>query len=213
MAWLMALRSMARLAARRTRLSYQGDFGSHWSSMLIHCGAWMTVGFRVSPGVRSSSSASSPRIEYTTSTSPRFNAASRVVSSVIDLEDEALHARRLAPVPVEGLHDQLDARGEGDELVGPGADGRLLVPVLADLLDVLLGHDPARAAGRGVERHEVGPRVLQPEPHVEGTGRLHGGHAVLEGLGGGAPVALERELHVLGGEQCRRCGTSRPCAG
>ena len=30
-AWLIALRSMARLAAWRTRRSCHGDFGSHWS--------------------------------------------------------------------------------------------------------------------------------------------------------------------------------------
>ena len=36
---------------------------------------------------------------------------------------------------------------------------------------------------------------------LERAGRLHGGHALLERLGGGAAVALERELHVLGGER------------
>ena len=82
----MALRSIARLAASRTRRSCQGDFGSHWSSMLTHWGAWITAGFSVSPGVRCSSSASSPRIEYTTSISPRFKAASRVDSSEMTLK-------------------------------------------------------------------------------------------------------------------------------
>ncbi len=54
--------------------------------MLTHWGAWITVGFSESPGVRCSSSASSPRIEYTTSTSPRFNAARRVASSEMTLK-------------------------------------------------------------------------------------------------------------------------------
>jgi len=63
MAWLIAFRSMAWLAATRTRRSCHGDFGSHWSSKLTHCGAWITAGLSVSPGVRWSSSASSPRIE------------------------------------------------------------------------------------------------------------------------------------------------------
>src|SRR5580765_8205476 len=40
------------------------------------------------------------------------------------LEDEALHAGRLAPVAVEGLDDDLDARRGADELVRPGADRR-----------------------------------------------------------------------------------------
>src|SRR3989449_3880638 len=48
--------------------------------------------------------------------------------------------------------------GGADELVRAGADGRLLEAVVADLLDVLLRHDP-RGARRAsaVERHEVGP--------------------------------------------------------
>ncbi len=45
--------------------------------------AWITAGFSDSPGVRCTSWARAPRIEYTTSTSPRFNAASRVDSSGI----------------------------------------------------------------------------------------------------------------------------------
>src|SRR6266545_314319 len=90
MAWLMALRSMAWFAARRTRRSCQGDFGSHWSSGVTHCGAWMTVGFSVSPGVRSTSSASSPRMEYTMSTSARLREASRVASSGITLKTSRL---------------------------------------------------------------------------------------------------------------------------
>src|SRR4029453_10306118 len=43
-------------------------------------------------------------------------------------------------------------------------------------------------------------RVLQPEPHLQRARRLDGGDAVVDGLGRGALVALERELHVLGRE-------------
>ena len=80
------------------------------------------------------------------------------------------------------------------------ADRRLLVAVVADLLDVLLGDDPAGPGGTGpVERHEVGPRLLEAEPDAPGIGRLHRRDLFLEGLGEDAPVALEGELHVLGG--------------
>src|SRR2546422_5948195 len=53
---LNALRSIARLAASRTRRSAQGDFGSHCSVNTTH---WLTVGsvtLRVRPGVRFTSS-------------------------------------------------------------------------------------------------------------------------------------------------------------
>ena len=38
-AWLMLSRSIARLAARRTRSSCHGDFGSHWSAKYSQNGA------------------------------------------------------------------------------------------------------------------------------------------------------------------------------
>ena len=117
------------------------------------------------------------------------------------LEHQALHARRLAPVPVEGLEHQLHAGRDGDEAVGPGADRRLLEAVLADLLDVLARNDPRRPGGRGrVERHEVRPRLLEPEADAPGIDRLDRGHPLLQRLRGDAPVALERELHVVGGD-------------
>ena len=83
------------------------------------------------------------------STSPRLSAASRVASSGIDLvkHQSRLTLGGLAPVLVERLEDQLHARRERDELVGSGADRRLLEALVADLLDVLLGHDPAGAGG------------------------------------------------------------------
>src|SRR6266446_9899699 len=60
-----------------------------------------------------------------------------------DLEDDAFDAGGLAPILVERLHDELDARRERDEFVGPGADRRFLEPLVADLLDVFLWHHPA----------------------------------------------------------------------
>ena len=63
-AWLIACRSMARLAASRTRRSAHGDLASHWSAVnCIHCVQGMELALRVSPGVRLSSSARTPRIE------------------------------------------------------------------------------------------------------------------------------------------------------
>ncbi len=115
-------------------------------------------------------------------------------------EHEPLDAGGLSPVLVEGLHDQLDARRERHELVGPRADRRLLEALVADLLHVLLGHDPAGPGGPGVEGHEIRPRLLEPEADVTGIGRLHRHDPLLERLARGAAVALEGELHVLGGD-------------
>src|SRR5213594_535150 len=111
-------------------------------------------------------------------------------------EDQALDARNLAPVAFERLEDQLHARGEADEPVGSGADRGLLEAVLADALDVLLRHDPAGARRRRpVERHEVGPRLLQDEPDPARVDDLHLLDLVLEELRCPAAVTLEGELH------------------
>ena len=125
-AWLMDLRSMARLAARRTRLSYQGDLESHWSSMLTHCGAWMTVGFSVSPGVRCSSSASSPRIEYTMSISPRFNAARRVDSSETTLKTSRFTLGTLRQYPSKASMTSSTPGVKETNLYGPAPTGAFL---------------------------------------------------------------------------------------
>ncbi len=118
------------------------------------------------------------------------------------LERELLHARRLAPVALEGLEQELDARRERDEAIGPGADRVLLEALLADLLDVFLGDDPAGARGRrAVEGHEVGPRLLELEADTGRVRRLHRCHPVLENLRGDATIPLERELHVLRGDR------------
>src|SRR3989454_842046 len=116
-------------------------------------------------------------------------------------EDQALDARRLAPVAVERLEDQLHARGEADEPVRSGADRGLLEALVADTLDVLLGHDPAGARRRRpVERHEVGPRLLEEEPDPARVDDLQLLDLVLEELRRPAAVTLEGEFHVLGGD-------------
>ena len=85
-AWLMALRSIARLAARRTRGSAHGDFGSNCSVNTIHSVNVGNVALSVRPGVRLTSSPFGPRIEYATSASARLSIARRVDSSGTDLK-------------------------------------------------------------------------------------------------------------------------------
>ena len=115
------------------------------------------------------------------------------------LEHDTLDARRLAPVALEGLHHQLDARRVAHELVRAQADGMLLEAVGTDLLDVLLGHDPARAADdRPVVAHEVGPRLVQREAHAGGRDDGDLLDLVVQQL---ALRAVEAELHVLRGER------------
>src|SRR5439155_315600 len=78
---------------------------------------------------------------------------------------------------------------------------RLLEAVVADALEVLLRDHPAGAGRhRAVEGHEVGPRALEPEADTIGIDHVHARDPGLEGAGGGAPIALHRELDVLGGE-------------
>ena len=57
---LIAFRSMARLAARRTRWSCQGDFGSHWSTKSRKNTVFVRTAVSLSPGVRRTSSAIGP---------------------------------------------------------------------------------------------------------------------------------------------------------
>ena len=118
-----------------------------------------------------------------------------------DAQDQPLHARRLPPVLLERLEDQLHARREGDELVGPRADRGLLEALLPHALHVLPRHDPARAGGARVEREEIGPGLLEPEAHASRVRCLHRGDAILEPLARGATVAIEGELHVLRGDR------------
>ena len=136
------------------------------------------------------------------STSPFLSAAARVVSSGRLLSTSRLTLGHLAPETFERLEHQLDAGGEAHELVRPGADRRLLEAVVADLLDIGFGHDPGGTGGRGaVERHEVRPRLLQVQAHAARVHDLDLAHALLEDLRPGALVALERELHVGGGDR------------
>src|SRR5207247_10615613 len=81
-------------------------------------------------------------------------------------EPRALDALYLAPIPLEGVEHQLDPRGERDELVRAGADRRLFVAVVADLLDVFLGDDPASPGRAAVEGQEIRPRLFQLEAEM-----------------------------------------------
>ena len=113
--------------------------------------------------------------------------------------DDPLDVGRLPPVAVEGLEHDLHAGRERHDLVWARPHGRLLVAILADLLDVLLGHDPARTGGRGaVEQHEVRPRLLQDEAHLGRPDDLNLLHLLLEQRRRRSFVSLEGEFHVLG---------------
>ena len=112
------------------------------------------------------------------------------------LEDEALDRRLLAPILVERLEHELHPGGERDELVGTGADRRLLETVVADLLDVALGHDPARPGRRCVEGQEIRPWRLQAEADVPGIGRFDRLDTRLQQVVRDAAIALERKLDV-----------------
>src|SRR6202030_1495562 len=91
---------------------------------------------------------------------------------------------------------------EAHDLVRARSDGRLAEALLADLLDVLLRNHPARARHeRAVESREVGPGLLEHEPHAVRGEYLDLLHRVLQRLGGAPAVALEGELHVLRGDR------------
>ena len=181
------LRSIAWLAARRTRRSCQGDFGSHCSVKSRK----MTLNVLRHRAAQEVNDVGVAALES--------GRARRLVGHA--LEDEPLHAGHLAPVALERLHDDLDAGRRADEPVGPGADRRFLEALVADFLDVLLRHDPARA-GRGgaIERHEVGPRLAEHELDPARIDHLDVLDLVVEQLGRAALVALEGELDVLGGD-------------
>jgi hypothetical protein len=54
------------------------------------------------------------------------------------------------------------------------------------------------AAHPGIEGKEVGPRLLQFEPHMLRIRRLHRGDPLLHQALAGTTIALEGELHVAG---------------
>src|SRR5262244_326590 len=142
-------RSIAWLAARRTRRSCQGDFASHCSVKSRKITALVRTAVSFSPGVRRTSSATGPprKLHHVGVSALERGGARGLVRDA--LEDEPLHARDFSPVAFEGLHDDLDTRRRADELVRPGADRRLLEALVADLFDIFLRHDPAGAGGRG----------------------------------------------------------------
>src|SRR5262249_11728153 len=117
------------------------------------------------------------------------------------LHHELLYVGRAAPVARVRLQHHLHARHVAHELVGAGADRMLTKALLANLREVFLRDDDADArGGRAVERHEVRPGLLEPEAHRERVDDVDLTHARLEFLGAGSLVALEAELHILGGE-------------
>ena len=168
-AWLMAFLSKASAAARRTRRSCQGDFGSHWSGpKSSHWVAEMTVGTSLRPGVRFDLFAerAAQRVRDVDLAALEHGQPREVLGH--DPPHQALHRRRLAPVAVVGLEDQLDARVDARRAcTGPAPTGAFLKPSSPTFSMYFFGHDPARAGGRrGVEGHEVGPRLLQAEAHA-----------------------------------------------
>ena len=133
------------------------------------------------------------------SASPVFSMARRVVRSGTPLMTTRLIDGLLAPVLLVGLEHELDAGRHADEPIGPEPDRLPLEAVLADLLDVLLGHDPRGAGGRRRVEDAGNPATAgasanRTRRRIDDVDRLH---PVVQQLGGGAAVALEAELHVL----------------
>ena len=157
----------------------------------------MTVGFSVSPGVclQLRGQLAADRVGDVDLAALQCGKPCRLFGD--HLQHQPLHADRLAPVALVGLQHQFHARLERDELVRPGADRRLLEAVVADLLDILLRHDPAGTGGRGIEGQEIRPGILQLEREVPRIGDLHRGDPVMQRSLGGTTIALEGELHVL----------------
>ena len=59
-------------------------------------------------------------------------------------EDQPLDVGHFTPVPLDGLHDQLDARRIADKLVGPQADGMLAKALIPHFFNIFLWDNPAR---------------------------------------------------------------------
>ena len=118
------------------------------------------------------------------------------------LHDEASDVGHVPPVARIRLHHHLDAGLVADELVGTGADRMLAEAVVADLGHVFLRDDEARGRrGGAVEGHEVRPRLGETEAHGQWVDDLDGANVSLQLLRASALVALEAELHVLGGQR------------
>ena len=131
-------------------------------------GPWITVGLSVQArralDPRRARRGSSRRCRPRRASAPR--AASLRPGSP---EHQALHVGGLAPVALERLHHQLDARVERDEPVGPGADRRLLETVVAHVFDILLRHDPPAPVALP-RRSGSRARRLEPEAHAARIG-------------------------------------------
>ena len=193
-------RSIARLAACRTRRSCHGDFGSHWSAKYSHCAPGHRRFERQPRGTQHLlGEFAADRVGDVDLAALQRREAGRLVRD--RAEDEALDARRFAPIPLERLHHQFDARGERDKFVRPRPDRVLLETVVADLLDIFLRHDPARTAGARIKGQKVRPRFLQLEADMPFVRDLHRRDPLFQQSVGGALVALERELDVLGGHR------------
>ena len=86
-----------------------------------------------------------------------------------------------------------------DEFVGAGADRMLFEAVVADFGEIFLRHDdPGGGGGGAVERHEVGPRLLEVKAHDQRIDDLDIAYVVFQGLCCGALIAIKAELDVFG---------------
>src|SRR5207249_9112031 len=102
-----------------------------------------------------------------------------------------------APVVIERLERHLHARLLTYELVRARADRLRLEPVAADLLVVVLGHDPADAADTAVvEIHEVDERLPEVEHDRAAVYGLDVLELVVKELRVGALEVLVGPLHV-----------------
>jgi hypothetical protein len=110
--------------------------------------------------------------------------------------------RSLAPVVRVRLQDHLDPRLVADQAIGAETNRVVLEGVVADGLNVFLGHNPADSSGHSaVEGQEIRPGLVQVEADVVGIDDLHGLDLLLQ-LPGACPlVALEAELDVFGGKR------------
>ncbi len=197
----MPSRSIARLTAWRTRRSCHGDFGSHCSGKYSQFGAWQHDRLQREArrllqllGKLAADRIGDVDLALLERREPR-----RLVGH--HLHHQPLDGRRFAPVAVEGFEHEFDAWLERNEFVGAGADRRLLEALVADLLDVFLGHDPAGSRGARVKGQEVRPRLLESEDDVLWIGSFDLRDLAFHQVVRRALVALEREFDVLGGHR------------
>ena len=99
-------------------------------------------------------------------------------------KDQPLDVGHFAPISLDGLHDQLDARRIADKFVGPQADRMLAKALIPHLLDVVLRDDPARTRGHSsVKGHEIGPWLSQMDAYPVGVDDLHLADFLMEDFG------------------------------